>query len=176
MLDPQAPNEDTALSTRLAKVRMLVMEMEGVLTDGRLYTSADGLQSIATLRADELGLRTWLGQGYLVAVLARQELKPAAAWAQAAGIVLAAHQGKKDTLLQTVAMDQGLQPPEVAYLGRDLDDLPPLMLAGLAVATADADPWVKDSAHLVLERPGGAGAVRELVDRLLAARLPGGQG
>lgn len=172
MMIPQAPQHDKTLEQRLAEVRLLALEMEGVLTDGGLCIDDQGRVSIRTLRKDELGLAAWRQQGGQVLVLARQDLQPARAWAQAAGLELITHQGKKDLALQMAALERGVQPYEVAYLGCDLDDLPALSLVGLAVATADADPWVRGAAHLVLTRPGGAGAARELVDAILAGRQP----
>jgi YrbI family 3-deoxy-D-manno-octulosonate 8-phosphate phosphatase len=175
MIIPQAPHIEKTLEQRLAEVRLLALEMEGVLTDGCLRIDSEGRTSIGTSRRDELGLDTWKRQGLQVVVLARQGLAPAWAWAQAAGIEMRAHQGKKDVALQMAAMEFGLLPNQVCYLGCDVDDLPPLSLVGLAAATADADPWAKGAAHVVLGHPGGAGAVRELVDTILAARLPQGQ-
>ncbi len=172
MMIPQAPNLEKTLAMRLNEVRLLALELEGVLTDGGIHTDGEGRVSIRTLRKDELGLATWRQQGNQVLVLARQGFAPAQAWAAAAGLELRTYQDKKDLALQTAAMELGMQPNEVCYLGCDLDDLPALTLVGLAAATADADPWTQGAAHLVLKRPGGAGAVRELVETILDARQP----
>lgn len=172
---PKAPTSEITLDERLAQVSLLAMEMEGVLTDGGLYTDGQGRQSIRTCRADELGLEAWRQEGLKVVVLARQGFAPARAWAQAAGLELREHLGKKQPALQVAALEFGAQPAQVCYLGCDLDDLPALTMVGLAAAPADAHPWAKDAAHLLLGRPGGAGAVREVVERILAARRPVGR-
>lgn len=169
---PKAPGSETTLAERLASVTLLALEMEGVLTDGYLFTDGQGVQTVRTCRADELGLEAWRQEGLKVVVLARQGLAPARAWAQAAGLELRQHQGKKQPALQVAAMEFGAPPAQVCYIGCDLDDLPALTMVGLALAPADAHPWVRDAAHLVLESPGGAGAVREAVERILDARRP----
>ncbi|CAO0819894.1 Phenylphosphate carboxylase subunit delta [Desulfarculales bacterium] len=174
MMIPQAPKLEKTLEQRLAEVRLLVMEMEGVLTDGSIYTDSQGRVSIRTRRVDELGLAFWRQQGNLVLVLARQGFEPARAWASAADLELCTYQGNKDLALQTTALELGILPNQVCYLGCDLDDLPAMSLVGLAAATADADPWAKGAAHLVLRHSCGAGAVRELVDTILNERLPTG--
>lgn len=177
MFEPQAPNLEKTLAMRMAEIRLLVMELEGVLTDGGLYTDGEGRVSIRTLRQDELGLAAWRQQGNQVLVLARQGCAPARPWAEAGGLELRQYQDKKDMALQTAALEQGFQPNQICYLGCDLDDLLPLTMVGLAAATADADPWVQGASHLVLKRPGGAGAARELVDTILEARqATSGQG
>jgi len=172
---PQAPMSEKPLEERIAEVRLLVMEMEGVLTDGGEYIDGQGSVSVRTCRADALGLEAWRQEGYQVVVLARQGFKPAEAWALAAGVDLRPHLGKKQPALQAVALEFGMQPGQVCYLGCEVDDLPAMTVVGLAAATADANPWARGAAHLVLTRPGGAGAVRELVDRILACRRPANQ-
>lgn len=172
MMIPKAPGSEMTLEERMAGVTLLAMEMEGVLSDGYLFTDGQGGQAVRTCRADELGLATWRQEGLKVVVLARQGFTPARAWAEAAGVELREHQGKKQPAMQVAAMEFGAQPAQVCYIGCDLDDLPALTVVGLAVAPADAHPWARDAAHLVLKSPGGSGAVREAVEAILAARRP----
>ncbi|MBI5523823.1 MAG: phenylphosphate carboxylase subunit delta [Desulfarculus sp.] len=169
---PKAPGSEMTLEERMAGVTLLALEMEGVLSDGYLFTNGQGAQAVRTCRADELGLEAWRQEGLKVVLLARQGFAPARAWAEAAGIDLREHQGKKQPALQVAALEFGAPPAQVCYVGSDLDDLPALTMVGLAAAPADAHPWVRDACHLVLGRPGGSGAVRELVERILDARRP----
>lgn len=172
MITPRVPQEEKSLEQRLSEVSILVMEMEGVLSDGRTLVDAQGKESIFIDRRDVLALKMWLKDGGKLVLLARTDLESAQAWCRKNGLDFLGHQGTKNRDLQSIIFQNGATPQDVCYLGSDLEDLPPLMIAGVAVCPADADVWVRDSSHLVLASGGGRGAVRELVDRLLAGRRP----
>jgi 3-deoxy-D-manno-octulosonate 8-phosphate phosphatase (KDO 8-P phosphatase) len=172
MIPTRVPQEEKSLEQRLSEVSIVVMEMEGVLTDGRTLVDAQGRESIFIGRRDVLALKMWLKDGGKLVLLARTDLAAAQEWCQNNGFNFLGHQGAKNTALQSVIFQHGATPKDVCYLGSDLEDLPPVMIAGVAVAPADADVWVRDSSHLVLASAGGQGAARELIDRLLAGRRP----
>lgn len=172
MITPRVPQEEKSLEQRLSEVSIVVMEMEGVLTDGRTLIDAQGKESIFIDRRDVLALAMWLKDGGKLVLLARTDLTAAQEWCLKNGFDLLGHQGAKNRDLQSIIFQNGATPQDVCYVGWDLEDLPPLMIAGVAVAPADADVWVRDSAHLVLASAGGRGAARELIDRLLAGRRP----
>ncbi len=164
---PQIPPESKSLDQMLEEVELLVLELEGTLTDGTVTVDHQGRESFRLSREDVIGLKTWLeNQGKLV-VVARQELSGARAWCRAMGFTYRPHQGVKNMLLPPIIMEHQLESPQVCYLGASLEDLPAMLGAGLAAAPAQAPVWVRDAVHLVLQRPGGAGAVHELVERLL---------
>ena len=172
MILSRVPQEDKSLEQRLSEVSILVMEMEGVLTDGRTLVDAQGRESIFIDRRDTLALKMWLKDGGKLVLLARTDLGIAHKWCRNHGLDFLGHQGAKNTALQSIIFQNTATPKDVCYLGWDLEDLPPAMIAGVAVCPADANVWVRDSAHLVLASPGGRGAARELIDRLLAGRRP----
>ena len=169
---PQKPMDELTPTERLGLVKLLVMEFEGVVSDGRTHTDDQGRRSAATLRGDELGLAAWLAEGGQAVVIVRQGYEPARHWAKANGIALREHNGQKNACLQAIIFEHMGQPRQLCYLGCDLDDLPAMSIAGTAVAVAGADPWCQGAAHLVLSRPGGGGAVRELIDMMLINRQP----
>ncbi len=164
---PQTPPESKSLGGMLKQVELLVLELEGTLTDGTVTVDHQGRESFRISRSDVIGLKTWLdNQGRLV-IVARQELSGAQAWCQAMGFTYRPHQGDKSVLLPPIIMEHQMESPQVCYLGAALEDLPAMLGAGVSAAPAQAPVWVRDAAHLVLEDPGGAGAVCELVERLL---------
>jgi 3-deoxy-D-manno-octulosonate 8-phosphate phosphatase (KDO 8-P phosphatase) len=173
MIPPYVPKEDKSLEQRLSEVSILVMEMEGVLTDGRTLVDTQGRESIFIDRRDALALKMWIKDGGKLTLLARADLAAAQEWCRNHGLDFLGHQGAaKNATLQSIIFQNASTPKDVCYLGWDLEDLPPAMIAGVAACPANANVWVRDSAHLVLASPGGRGAVRELIDRLLAGRRP----
>lgn len=169
---PKKPDSEKTPEERLAEISLLVLELEGTLTDGSVFTDAQGNQGIVTNARDALALKNWLAEGNRAVVLARAGLEAAAQWCAARGIPFLAHQGEKNRVLTAVIFDHALTPKNVAYMGWDVEDLPPMMVAGMAACPADADPFVIRGAHLVLNAQAGQGAVREMVDRILEGRLP----
>lgn len=173
MITPKRPREELDLEQRLSEIRLLVIEMEGALTDGTTTCDHQGRESITTCRADQLALAQWRQAGNLVVVVAREDLEAARAWCEKRGFTFRPHQGhNKAALMQTIIFEHELTPPQVCYLGAELDDLPAMMVAGVAAAPAGANPWAQGAAHLVLSAQGGAGAVRELVEQILERQHP----
>jgi YrbI family 3-deoxy-D-manno-octulosonate 8-phosphate phosphatase len=172
LIQPKVPQEEKDLDTLLGEIELVVLEAEGVLTDGTTVTGADGTESIATHRADALGLANWLKVGGKAVVAAREELKAVEAWCQARGITYRVHQGAKAPMMQMIIFEHELEPRQVMYIGADLDDLPAMFIAGLAAAPSNAHNWAREASHVHLKNPGGRGAVRELMDLLAEKRAP----
>jgi 3-deoxy-D-manno-octulosonate 8-phosphate phosphatase (KDO 8-P phosphatase) len=171
-LVPKVPQEEKDLDTLLGEIELVVLEAEGVLTDGTTVCSQDGSESIKTHKADSLGLANWIELGGKAVVVAREELKAVEAWCQARGITHRVHQGPKAPMMQMIIFENQMEPRQVMYIGADLDDLPAMIIAGLAAAPSDAHNWAREGAHVQLTRPGGRGAVRELLDLLAEKRSP----
>ncbi len=172
ILEPKVPQEEKDLDTLLSEIELVVVEAEGVLTDGSTVCGPDGAESIATHRADSLGLANWFALGGKAVVVAREGLKAVEAWCQARGITHRVHQGAKAPMMQMIIFEHQMEPSQVLYMGADLDDLPAMIIAGLTAAPADAHNWAREGAHVQLTRPGGRGAVRELLDMLAEKRSP----
>ena len=169
---PRAPQEEKPLEQRIAEARILLVELEGALTDGLTSFGPGGAESFNLYRADILGLEAWQEAGRKLVIVARPELAAAEDLAARLGAVLRTSGGDKDILFKQVIWENGFQPGQAVYLGRDFDDLPALGLAGLAACPPEAPLWVREVCHIVTQAPAGRGAARELVDRLLADYLP----
>lgn len=162
---------DPLLLERAARVRALVLDVDGVLTDGRLYFDSQGNEMKAFSTRDGLGLRALQSQGTLLALITGRQSEIVARRAANLGIEHV-YQGRTDKLnaFNELLAASGIDAQEVCYAGDDWVDIPVLDRAGLAVAVADADAVVKRHVHWITARPGGHGAVREICDLLLAAR------
>lgn len=156
---------------RAEKIRLLVLDVDGVLTDGSIiYTDAGEELKCFHVR-DGNGIRMVLQAGIEVALITGRQSQ---ALAHRAKNLHIAHvfQGIRDKLvvLRSLQTDLGVSPDETAVVGDDLVDVPMMQQAGLAVAVADAPPEVKHRAQYVTTAPGGRGAVRELCEILLKAK------
>lgn len=171
-LAPKVPLEEMTLEQRIGAAKLLMVELEGGLSDGMSYLAPDGKETLPLYRADILGLESWVAAGRLLVLVARPGLDAAEALARRLGALLRTSGGDKGILFKQAVWENQVSPHEAVYLGRDMDDLPALGLAGLAACPPEAPEWVRSVCHLVTEAPAGRGAVRELVDRLLADYLP----
>lgn len=156
---------------RAAQVRLVALDVDGVLTDGRLYFGARGEALKAFDVRDGLGLR-WLQQaGIELAIITGRSSPIVAARARDLGIgrVLQGQQDKHAGLLR-VLRQSGVPAQQCAYMGDDWPDLPVLDAVGLATTVADAPVEVKRSVHWVAPSPGGRGAVRDLARLILRAQ------
>lgn len=156
---------------RAKSIRMIVMDVDGVLTDGRILYSADGAEIEAFSVRDGLGLRAAQRAGLLTAILTGRVSGAVARRAKELGIP-EIHQGISDKMeaYESLLRRHGLTDDAVAYIGDDLNDLPMLVRAGLSAAPADAEEEVKAEVALVTSRGGGRGAVREVIDLILRAQ------
>lgn len=147
-------------------VRLLVMDFDGVLTDNRVWVDQDGREAVMAYRSDSMGLKRLMAHGVETLILSTEVNRVVAARAQKMGVpVLHGIDDKAERLRQYLAERQ-IDPQTVVFLGNDFNDTPCFPLVGCAVAVADAQPEALREADLVLERPGGHGAVRELCDLL----------
>lgn len=153
-----------------AAIRLLVLDVDGVLTDGRLYFGARG-EALKVFHArDGYGIRSLIGVGVEVAVISARRSAAVSARCRELGIARVM-QGAADKLAAFERLCQRAQVAAraCACVGDDLPDVPLLAAVGLAFAVADAHPLARRAAHYVTALPGGMGAVREVCDRLLAA-------
>jgi 3-deoxy-D-manno-octulosonate 8-phosphate phosphatase (KDO 8-P phosphatase) len=162
------------LEQRAARVRILLMDVDGVLTDGRLFNVPGPLGEIVETKAfdsqDGIALQ-WLNWHGIDAGVISGRMSPATeARARQVGMKYV-YQGhiEKTPILEEIARVSGVPPEEMAYMGDDLTDVVVMRRVGLALAPANARPEVKDAAHYVTEASGGRGAVREAVEILLKA-------
>jgi len=150
---------------------MLVLDVDGVLTDGRLYFDNQGNEMKAFHTRDGLGLKSLQRQGMTLALITGRNSEIVARRAEQLGIEHV-YQGRDDKLnaFNELLSDTGMDEKNICYAGDDWIDIPVLDRVGLAVTVADADDVVKNRVHWVTRRKGGRGAVREICDLILAAR------
>jgi 3-deoxy-D-manno-octulosonate 8-phosphate phosphatase (KDO 8-P phosphatase) len=155
----------------LRRVRLLVLDVDGVLTDGRLFYGPKGESLKAFHVRDGFGIKQAANAGVTVAILSGRKSAAVASRARELGIRHVV-QGASDKLvaLRKLAKSRGVPLEECACVGDDTPDAPILEAAGLGIAVADAHPDALAAANLVTTRTGGHGAVREVCDWLVAAR------
>ncbi len=162
---------DASARERAALVRLLVLDVDGVLTDGGLYYDAEGNVSKRFNVQDGLGIKVAQAAGLEIAVITGLESKAVEKRVRELGVeeYHAGHLAKAP-LLEGMRRARGLEWSQLAYLGDDWVDAGPLGLVGLPMAVANAQPEILDLAAWVSVRPGGHGAVREAVRFILDAR------
>jgi len=162
---------DALLLERAARIRALVLDVDGVLTDGQLYFDNQGNEMKAFSTRDGLGMRAVQQQGVVLALITGRQSQIVAHRAANLGIGHV-YQGRNDKLnaFHEFLAATGIEAAEACYAGDDWVDIPVLDRVGLAVTVADADAVVRNHVHWVTARPGGRGAVREICDLILAAR------
>jgi len=162
---------DSMLRDKAAKVRLLALDVDGVLTDGRLYFTETGQELKAFNSRDGLGLKMLMDNGYELALITGRISDALRHRAEQLGIEHV-YQGRGNKLPAYLELIEklGLGDDEVCYAGDDWIDLPVLDRVGLAVTVADAEAEVISRVHWVTSRPGGQGAVREICNLLLESR------
>jgi 3-deoxy-D-manno-octulosonate 8-phosphate phosphatase (KDO 8-P phosphatase) len=160
-----------SLLRRARAIKMLVMDVDGILTDGRLLYSAAGEGLMAFHVQDGHGIKLAQRCGLSLAIITGRESEMVANRARELGVV-EVHQKALDKLavFQDLLTRKGLTEAQVACMGDDLVDLPLLLRAGLALTVPGAVEEVRAAAHYVTRRSGGHGAVREAIELLLRAQ------
>ncbi len=168
------PTPDTLaaeLRERAARVRLLALDVDGTLTDGRLLLAAEGIEIKAFHAHDGQGLKILREVGIEIALITARTSDVVTQRAGDLGIKHV-HQGCHDkrSSLRNLSRLLDLEASQVAFMGDDLPDLAPMGWCGFSIAPANAHPWVRERAHLVTRAAGGQGAARELCDLILDAK------
>lgn len=154
-----------------AGIRLLVLDVDGVLTDGQIHYDGQGREFKSFHVRDGYGIVALRKAGVTVAVISGRGSRATRARLRDLGIRHARlGAGDKAAALASVLRATGIPATAMAAVGDDLPDRPVLARAALAVAVADAHPDIADVVHARTRAPGGRGAVREVCDLLLAAR------
>ncbi len=156
------------MAAPLEKIKLLLLDVDGVLTDGRIIYDSNGVEYKAFDVKDGHGIKLVQRAGIRVGIITGRDSQVVALRAAELGIDLV-YQGAKDKRIpfQDILEKLALTPEEVAYVGDDVIDIPVMRAVGFAAAVADAMEEVKPVAHMVTKRCGGRGAVREVCDHLL---------
>ena len=154
-----------------AAIRILALDVDGVLTDGSIYYGNSGEELKAFSIKDGLGIKLLQQAGVTVAIITGRQSEIVARRARELGIeeVVQGREDKREALLE-LCERTGLSAADCAYMGDDLPDLAAIQLAGLGLTVADGCAAVRRAADWTSSRQGGRGAVREACEFILAAR------
>lgn len=161
----------TAWKKRALAIRLVLLDVDGVLTDGRITYAGDREEIKSFDVKDGLGVKLLAEGGIEAGILSARKSRPVGRRARELGIRLV-RQGVEDKGAELAAISRGknLSLREIAFLGDDLGDLPAFRRVGLAVAVADSVPELRKAAHLTTAAAGGRGAVREAAEKILKAQ------
>jgi 3-deoxy-D-manno-octulosonate 8-phosphate phosphatase (KDO 8-P phosphatase) len=159
-----------AVIERARKIRLVLMDADGVLTDGRIIVFADGNEARAYHARDGLAVRIGQTGGLAFGVVSGRRSQAVLARAKELDFVeIHQHVAAKGACVEEIANRRGLRLDELCFVGDDIVDVPAFRRCGFAVAPADADPQVFAHVHHVGASEGGRGIVREVVDLILHA-------
>jgi len=162
---------DKDLIERCRRVRLLLMDCDGVLTDGRLYYGPAGEELKVFHVRDGYGLVAWHEAGFKSGIISGRNSDIVNFRFERLGVQFI-RQGNDDkaVVFDDLLTEAGISEQETAYIGDDVPDIAVMRRVAFAAAVADAHPLVKEAAHFVTESKGGYAAVRELIDILLGSR------
>jgi len=162
---------DSEVQSRAARIKLFLMDCDGVLTDGRIWVLEGGEDQKAFNTRDGLGLELLHRAGLKSGVISGRVSSALSRRAEKLGMsyVRQGCENKEQAFAEIVA-DAGVINEEVAFAGDDLNDIPLMLKSGLALAVADAAIETRNHAHYVTEASGGHGAVREIVELILKSQ------
>ncbi len=157
------------LRQKIIKIRLIVSDVDGTLTDGRIFINADGNEAKCYSAHDGLAANVWVKLGNKFALLTgraeSETVKRRAREMKCADVVFSS--SDKDADLRSICSRLGVNLDETLYLGDDLPDISAMRVCSLAASVANAAPEVKQMSQIVLSANGGMGALRELIELLL---------
>lgn len=156
------------LTTKIERIKLLLLDVDGVMTDGKIYFSNGGERSWAFDVRDGSGIRYLTRAGVQVGIVTGKKNNAVSHRANDLDLsIVYKNVMNKVTVLSEILLKQNLLPEEVAFVGDDLLDLPVMERVGLSIAVADAAPEIKEAADFVTTKLGGNGAVREVCEMIL---------
>jgi 3-deoxy-D-manno-octulosonate 8-phosphate phosphatase (KDO 8-P phosphatase) len=160
-----------SIEAKARNLRCLILDVDGVLTDGKLFFDAQGVETKSFHARDGHGIKLLQQSGVKVAIISGRSSASVALRMQNLGVehVYQGHEHKL-AAFEDVLRCLALLPEQIAYVGDDVLDLPIMTRVGLAIAVQDAHFSVKDYAHWCTRVPGGNGAVREVCDLIMQAQ------
>jgi YrbI family 3-deoxy-D-manno-octulosonate 8-phosphate phosphatase len=159
------------LDQRCRSIRLILSDVDGVLTDGGIVFDNQGIETKRFHVRDGLGIRLWQKAGYRFGLITHRSSQIVKMRVAELGIEVV-RQGIDDKLsaMKGILAELRLTPAQACYLGDDLPDLPVVRAVGLGVAVADACSELRQAAHYTTTLAGGAGAIRETVELILRAQ------
>lgn len=169
-MSPARRRDRKALTQRLAAVRLVAFDFDGVFTDNRVWVSDDGHETVCCTRADGLGLQK-LGRLGIGTIIISTETNPVVS-VRARKLAIRCIQGCDDkaAAFASACREAGVDPDDAVFVGNDINDAACLAMAGLPIVVADAHREVRPLAAYRTHAAGGQGAVREVCDLIDRAR------
>jgi 3-deoxy-D-manno-octulosonate 8-phosphate phosphatase (KDO 8-P phosphatase) len=163
--------KDQALAERCRRLRLVLSDVDGVMTDGTILLLPDGQEGKSFHIRDGLGIVMAHRAGLMTGVLSARRSEVTAQRASELGMKVV-RQGRSDKVaeLRSILEELALEAHQVAYIGDDVNDLPVMELVGLSAAPADAPLEVRGQAFMVTDAAGGRGCLREFLEAILRAR------
>lgn len=161
------------IEEKLKKVKLLAMDFDGVMTDGCVYVSQDGVESVRCSRKDGLGIELLKKYG-ITAVVISKEVNPVVT-VRCKKLNIDCYQAVQDSdtkfeILERIIKEKNIDPSQVAYMGDDLNDIQVFKNVNLAITVADGHESLKELSHYITEAKGGDHAVREVCEKILIAQ------
>ena len=162
---------NSEVQERAARIKLLLMDCDGVLTDGRIWLFEDGEEQKGFHTRDGLGIDLLHRAGLRSGIISGRTSSAVETRARTLGMsfVIQGHEDKVQAFAGVLAQ-AGVTNAEVAFIGDDLNDIPLMLQSGLGVAVADSALETRERAHYVTKAPGGFGAVREVIELILKSQ------
>ena len=160
-----------AILERAKHIKLVIFDVDGVMTDGGLTIGDDGQEYKTFNTQDGLGMKLLKASGVDMAIITGRTSNVVKQRAESTGV---AHfyQGVDDKLIayQDLSLKMGLKPEQIAFMGDDIVDMPPMLRCGFAITVPAAPDSVKQHAHYITKKEGGRGAVREVCELIMQAQ------
>lgn len=155
----------------LAKIKMLVSDFDGVMTDNTVIVDENGKESVVCSRADGLGIEMLRKKGIEVIVISKESNKVVKARCNKLKIPCIQEIEDKLSILKKEMAKRGLSKEEACFIGNDITDIECIRYAGIGIAVSDSYPEAKKAADFVTRKRGGEGAIREVADMILRQKV-----
>ena len=162
--------KDRLLMERCLRLKLILTDVDGVMTDGSIFIMPDGEEARVFNVKDGYGIVMAHAAGIETGIITGRLSNAVAHRAKMLGMSVVKGSMDKARVLEEILAEKSLQAHEVAYIGDDDRDLPVLQRVGLSAVPADAPMALKEAAFMVLENQGGRGALREFIESILRAR------
>lgn len=170
-VDPEKQRVTKEVEAKAARIKLLILDVDGILTDGRIWWVEGTGWTRAFHVRDGYGMKLLMKAGIEIAIISGGDSKSVRERAAFLGIKhVYLGDENKITAFNKIMADIGLKPDQCAFMGDDLFDMPVLEKVGLAATVSTAVPEVKELAHFITRMPGGMGAVREVCDLIRKAQ------
>ncbi len=159
------------IQQKALQIKLLILDVDGVLTDGKIYFIESGAEYKAFNSKDGLGIKLLLKTGVTIGIISGRQSASVNQRLRPLGVqYIYQNQDNKLSAFAELKTKLNLTQQQIAYVGDDLTDLPILTQVGLSIAVADADDFVKQHVDWITKLPGGMGAVREVCELIMHAQ------